>query len=137
MGRMDMMAPVILIPWSSTFPAAGLVAAIRRSASRPLLVTVKNPPAWREVAEEVRAQGRLISMLMASLSISFCRGQRLADAIAVGRPARTGGALSSSTSQSSKARVLGRLAEEGGQTNHHALPESTICGNGWNRRPPA
>ena len=41
----------------------------------------------------------------------------------VARLERVCGAFSSSISHSSKALVLGRLTDAGGQTNHHALPE--------------
>jgi hypothetical protein len=66
-GRMVMPLPTTLMPWISIF-AAGLSAAISRSASRPLLVTVKYPPAVCGAAREVRAQGRLMSMVMPPLS---------------------------------------------------------------------
>src|SRR5690349_5480960 len=113
--------PTTLMPWISILVATGLSAPTSRSASCALLVTVKYPPAKPAVVGEVRAQGRLMSMLMPSFSISFYRGQRRTDAT-TGRPCRDGGALSSSTSHSSNARVLGRPADDGGHTNHHALP---------------
>src|SRR4051794_14462507 len=107
------------MPCSSIFTAAGLSAATSRSASRPLLATMKYPPAWLAMVGEGRAQGRLVSMLMLPSSISFCRGQRRPPA--TGRLARTDGWLSSPPSHSSNALVLGRVADDGGQTNHHAL----------------
>ena len=46
--------PTTLMPWISILPAAGLLAAIRRSGSRPLLVTVKKPPARSGAATPAR-----------------------------------------------------------------------------------
>ena len=62
---MAISGPTTLMPWISIFSANGLMAATRRSASLPLLARVMKPAARSSVADAVRAQGRLMSMLMA------------------------------------------------------------------------